>query len=121
MNKRNRMRVEGGELVPMKHKEEIMESNDSGCKVCGSLDSSPVNGEDKMGVVCNECGETYVYPDSPGKHCTKEIEDDRDYSLFTGKPTNREFRKFRGNKEKKRRDKANKPQRTGRDMSFLDD
>ena len=130
MSKRNRMmHVDCGQLVPMhKHNGETMETNDSGCKSCGSLDSSEmaisVNGEDRTGIVCDECGETYVCPDSPdsaGKHCTEDnYPDDKDYSLFTGKPENKGFKRFRSS-EGKRRDKSNKPQRTGRDMSFLDD
>lgn len=123
-----------GSVTPMhkdiaqKQLQEIVEINDSGCKCCGSLDSSEmqvsVNNEDKMGIVCDECGEAYVYPDSPGKHATDgyDYADDRDYSLFAGKPTNRDFKKFRNGKEK-RRDKENKPIRGGiRDVyEFADD
>lgn len=39
---------------------------------------------------------------------------------FKDKPKNRSFRKFRELKGK-RREKANKPQRVGRDTSFLDE
>ena len=118
-----------GSVTPMRAREESMEVNDSGCKCCGSLDSSEmqvsVNNEDKMGIVCDECGETYVYPDSPGKHCVDgydDFDDEKDYSLFTGKPSNRDFKKFRNSKEK-RRDKENKPVRGGvRDVyEFADD
>lgn len=120
------MHVEGGLLVPMQ-KKETMEVNDSGCVCCDSINSTEmqvsVNGKDCLGVVCNECGETYVYPDSqdnydypdsPGKHYVDgyDYTDGRDYSLFTGKPTNREFKKFRDGKSK-RREKSNKPQRGG--------
>ena len=39
---------------------------------------------------------------------------------FKDKPKNRGYRKFR-EQNGKRRDKSNKPQRTGRDTSFLDE